>query len=175
MCVTCFSGHDDFIPFDGPGGSIAHAYAPGKDFGRDAHFSEDETWTKSTEGRKLGSPSPSWSRLYMKSRLQCLSPLFLKKCSKMGLIWRTIGQLVSIAIKSLWELCFKKLRPQLNFCQGRGGDLFGRELRDLTAPFSPILHPVRLSPHSYIPWTGPGSFSHPDFCRLYRLFPCTLL
>ncbi|PKU41798.1 stromelysin-1-like [Limosa lapponica baueri] len=36
-----------------PGGSVAHAYAPGKDFGGDAHFDEDETWTKSTEGTNL--------------------------------------------------------------------------------------------------------------------------
>ncbi|XP_074429070.1 stromelysin-1-like [Larus michahellis] len=46
-------GHNDFIPFDDPGGPIAHAYAPGKDFGGDAHFDEDKTWTKSTKGTNL--------------------------------------------------------------------------------------------------------------------------
>uniref|UniRef100_A0A493U484 Collagenase 3 n=1 Tax=Anas platyrhynchos platyrhynchos TaxID=8840 RepID=A0A493U484_ANAPP len=37
-------GHNDLLPFDGPGGS---------DLGGDAHFDEDETWTKSTEGTNL--------------------------------------------------------------------------------------------------------------------------
>lgn len=164
---TCSSGHNNFIPFNGPGGSVTHAYTPGKDFGGDAHFDDDKTWTKSTEGRKINSPSLSWSRLYVKSRVQCLSPLFLKKGFKMGLIWRNIGQLVSIAIKSLWALWFWKLRPQLNFCHGLGGDLFGRELRDLAAPFSPLLQLACLSPHSYVTCTFPGSFSHTDFCRIY--------
>ncbi|KAM6097715.1 LOW QUALITY PROTEIN: stromelysin-1-like [Theristicus caerulescens] len=51
--LTYSSNHDDFIPFDGPGGSITRAYLPGKEFGGDAHFNEDETWTKSTEGMNL--------------------------------------------------------------------------------------------------------------------------
>ncbi|XP_072194999.1 stromelysin-1-like [Excalfactoria chinensis] len=53
MISFATGGHNDFIPFDGPGGSVAHAYAPGKGFGGDAHFDEDETWTKSTEGANL--------------------------------------------------------------------------------------------------------------------------
>ncbi|KAM5318413.1 LOW QUALITY PROTEIN: stromelysin-1-like [Glossophaga mutica] len=53
MITFAVRDHGDLFHFGGPGKVLAHAYPPGLGIYGDAHFDDDEQWTKDTAGTNL--------------------------------------------------------------------------------------------------------------------------
>ncbi|XP_074072665.1 stromelysin-1-like [Macrotis lagotis] len=53
MISFAIQDHGDFLPFDGPGGVLGHAYPPGANINGDVHLDDEENWTEDKTGINL--------------------------------------------------------------------------------------------------------------------------